>query len=62
MNNVKRRIKSDYLPCRYDFRVVENGKPFTLYDLTMDELTCLMDVYFRNGYEQVYARIASTWE
>ncbi len=62
MNTEKHRIKTDYLPCRYDFRAVVNGKPVTLYDLTMDELTCLMDVYFRNGYEQIYARIASTWE
>lgn len=62
MKNGKRRIKAHNLPCRYDFRVIANGKPFTLYDLTMDELTCLMDVYFRNGYEQVYARIAATWE
>ena len=62
MKNEKRIIKIDYLPCRYDFKVITTGKPMTLYDLTMDELTCLMDVYFRNGYEQIYARIASTWE
>ena len=62
MKNEKRRIKTDHLPCRYDFKVMTNGRPMTLYDLTMDELTCLMDVYFRNGYEQIYARIASTCE
>lgn len=53
MKNEKRRIKTDHLPCRYDFKVMTNGRPMTLYDLTMDELTCLMDVYFRNGYEQI---------
>lgn len=38
MKYEKRRIKTDYLPCRYDFRVVANGKPFTLYDLTYGRL------------------------
>lgn len=45
-------------PARYDFLVEENGGEKVFYNLTQEELWIMMNVYFKNGYEYVYARIS----
>ncbi len=55
----KRPIQYAMPPARYDFLINDNGEEQIFYNLSMDELWCMMNVYFRNGYEYVYARISN---
>lgn len=55
----KRPIQYAMPPARYDFLINDNGEEQIFYNLSMDELWCMMNVYFRSGYEYVYARISN---